>query len=427
MTRPPAATATPGSAPSVRETDPASLAAYLLSFDWPDRNAAVEDNLVAGGLPLWRQILRLLPEPAEPGRLLELGSPPFHMTLLTQRLRRHTVVPTAAAADDRPVYRQRVVSTAFGEDHTFECPCFDIERDDCPFPDDHFDAVMFCEVIEHLVENPVFALHEIHRVLKPGGVLVLSTPNAARSGNIMRLWLGANVFDQYHLGAPLRGTRHSREYTLGELTALVGACGFRIEVAAGRNLGQVQFTRKTRPLEPFFRLFAALGPGVHADHLFVRAVKAGAFRWAFPPDIFDQGHLVWYRSVRDHEIVMGRNDIPHTGPGWGPLEVGGGPPRRRVEGEAEAYLRAGEAPLSVVIDAAAGAAEAVVEIEAWEGEGERSRRAAVGHFACAPGSRSVHVTAVEPNVHPGTPLCIRVRSSAAIYVHRIALEPVRHL
>ena len=45
-----------------------------------------------------------------------------------------------------------------------------------PWPNDHFDAVFCTEGIEHL-ENHFSFLREIHRILKPGGLLVLTTPN----------------------------------------------------------------------------------------------------------------------------------------------------------------------------------------------------------------------------------------------------------
>ena len=46
------------------------------------------------------------------------------------------------------------------------------------FADETFDLVWCTEVIEHVV-NPAFTLGEINRVLKPGGKLLLSTPNSA--------------------------------------------------------------------------------------------------------------------------------------------------------------------------------------------------------------------------------------------------------
>lgn len=46
-----------------------------------------------------------------------------------------------------------------------------------PFADESFDCVTFQEVIEHL-EGAAQAVKEINRVLKPGGTLVLTTPNA---------------------------------------------------------------------------------------------------------------------------------------------------------------------------------------------------------------------------------------------------------
>ena len=51
-------------------------------------------------------------------------------------------------------------------------------NDPLPFADETFDLVWCTEVIEHVV-NPAFTLGELNRVLKPGGKLLLSTPNSA--------------------------------------------------------------------------------------------------------------------------------------------------------------------------------------------------------------------------------------------------------
>ncbi|MBC8162233.1 MAG: methyltransferase domain-containing protein [Roseiflexaceae bacterium] len=44
------------------------------------------------------------------------------------------------------------------------------------FPDQHFDVVMLQDTIEH-VPDPLALMKEIHRILRPGGGVVLSTPN----------------------------------------------------------------------------------------------------------------------------------------------------------------------------------------------------------------------------------------------------------
>ena len=67
-----------------------------------------------------------------------------------------------------------------------------------PFPDNAFNTVLFCDVIEHL-RQPVFALEEIARTLRHGGRLMLTTPNA---NSPFRLLKGARWFglaDHTHL------------------------------------------------------------------------------------------------------------------------------------------------------------------------------------------------------------------------------------
>lgn len=54
----------------------------------------------------------------------------------------------------------------------------DVKTDPIPFPDESFDMATCFEVIEH-VRYPKNLLTEIYRVLKPDGVLVISTPNIA--------------------------------------------------------------------------------------------------------------------------------------------------------------------------------------------------------------------------------------------------------
>lgn len=53
-----------------------------------------------------------------------------------------------------------------------------------PLPDEHFDGVICLSVLEYL-DDPNGAIRELHRLLKPGGQLLLTVPNAA---SIVRLY-----------------------------------------------------------------------------------------------------------------------------------------------------------------------------------------------------------------------------------------------
>lgn len=65
----------------------------------------------------------------------------------------------------------------------------DVDTEDLPFEDNQFDTVVFSEVMEHL-RFPQKALQDIARVLKPGGEMVGSVPNAFRLRNRWKFLCG---------------------------------------------------------------------------------------------------------------------------------------------------------------------------------------------------------------------------------------------
>ena len=112
-----------------------------------------------------------------------------------------------------------------------------IETDTFPFKDNFFDFVVFTEVLEHLPQAPLHALGEIYRVLKPGGRVIITTPNITRSINRAKMLLGKSV--TYPLSQLLENDgkgsniyhRHNREYTLTEVVDLLVHEHFSVETA----------------------------------------------------------------------------------------------------------------------------------------------------------------------------------------------------
>jgi 2-polyprenyl-3-methyl-5-hydroxy-6-metoxy-1,4-benzoquinol methylase len=88
----------------------------------------------------------------------------------------------------------------------------DLNRDPLPYPDATFDAITCTEVIEHL-EDFRAALREISRVLKPGGVFVVSTPNVLN----LRSRLRYLFFGFFNLYGPLRLGDDRQHSTYGHI------------------------------------------------------------------------------------------------------------------------------------------------------------------------------------------------------------------
>ncbi|KAA0072403.1 class I SAM-dependent methyltransferase [Rhodanobacter sp. T12-5] len=181
--------------------------------------------------------LGLAPEDSR-GKALEIGANPYFMTLLFRKFRpdlEFTLVNYFGGDTHEAV--QRVAFPGFDDDPQDIRLAYhnaNLELTTLPFETDSFDVVVFCEVLEHLTVDPLHAMLELKRVLKPGGRLILTTPNAARLENVSAFVEGRNIYDPYSKYGPYG--RHNREYTRHELSLLLAHCGFEVETFYTANV-----------------------------------------------------------------------------------------------------------------------------------------------------------------------------------------------
>jgi SAM-dependent methyltransferase len=179
-------------------------------------------------LPRLVRTMTLVPKPAGVRRALELGS----YMQMAPALHALCGYPEVCGADFGQLGRSVRKSVALaGGEFTCDIDVFDAERDRFPYPDAHFSLVLCCEMLEHLMRDPMHMMLEIRRILEPGGKLLLTTPNCAGLTCIANLLDGrdnAQVYSRYRRTKP-DDPPHVREYTAYEIAELMSAAGFKTE------------------------------------------------------------------------------------------------------------------------------------------------------------------------------------------------------
>lgn len=94
------------------------------------------------------------------------------------------------------------------------------------FQDDSFETVVSFETIEH-IENYQKFIQEIKRVLKPGGILVLSTPNQTATKQLL-----------------INNPFHIKEFNLGQFKALISSDFESVKFFGQRKINKLSFEQK---------------------------------------------------------------------------------------------------------------------------------------------------------------------------------------
>jgi SAM-dependent methyltransferase len=92
-----------------------------------------------------------------------------------------------------------------------EVPLLQFDLVECPLPDASVDTVILLNVLEH-IERDDLAVGQVHRILRPGGVMIIEVP------------AGEGLYDSYD-----KALLHWRRYRMSKLVRLLRSAGFTIE------------------------------------------------------------------------------------------------------------------------------------------------------------------------------------------------------
>jgi SAM-dependent methyltransferase len=403
----------------MRPDDLDRLKDELRHFSAELEEPGVRDELITTGLPRILATLEMIPESVRGGDFLELGSSPYFLSLCLRRLCTGTLRHGNYFGTDLKRGSDRLVHKLTGEELVFAYDAFNIETDTFPYADQSFDVVLFSELIEHMGVNPVRSLAEIHRVLRPQGLVIVTTPNALSLERFASFVRGERqMVDRY---SPLfgYGARHNREYHPRELRGLLEETGFSVEEMITRDLlTKSPFERLQRSIwKPLLRLYSDIG---RDEHIFMRARRGERFRWAFPDGLF--GNVQFYTLVKYPWMEMGINDSIQCAAGWYELErEDDGTELRRVQGdEGQGFLKT---PQNLVAfgaevrapgtanDPAAGFR--VVVWDRWLGRVDAKNVYVDAAFSAEPGGwKKIRVPLGERRPQPGDEVEVKIQPAA---------------
>jgi SAM-dependent methyltransferase len=98
-----------------------------------------------------------------------------------------------------------------------------------------FHVIIFCEVLEHLKVAPSEILRDFKRLLAPGGMIYLTTPNGMGYGVFLAYFEGRSPVTRYSRAdsaSHLENSVHVREHTMNELVSEFETAGLRIRYRA---------------------------------------------------------------------------------------------------------------------------------------------------------------------------------------------------
>jgi len=152
---------------------------------------------------------RLIPPVLRKGRLLDIGSGATPLFVLTTEF-------SEKVGLDKVVRSECCIL-----DSNIKLVHCELEQENpLPFEDEYFDVVTMLAVLEHIEPRQLARLlGEIHRIIKPGGMFIITTP-AIWTDRLLRLMA------KYGLVSPIEIEEHKEAYSHAKILTLLRAASF---------------------------------------------------------------------------------------------------------------------------------------------------------------------------------------------------------
>ena len=202
-----------------------------MSFDYDSVAGDYQYRALNSGHPMqrfWhrgklRMIDRLIrPYVGAGSRLLEIGCGAGNLRLQASV---HGSYPVALDLSMQALtfVRSRLEEATSGAESPIAYACTQAVGESLPFTPGSFDCVLMSEVIEHL-EAPEISICEAVRVLRPGGRLLITTPNYRSFWPLME-WL----VDRLNMAPKMAGEQHISRFHPDALETLLARSGLRLD------------------------------------------------------------------------------------------------------------------------------------------------------------------------------------------------------
>ncbi|HEX8650898.1 MAG TPA: methyltransferase domain-containing protein [Pyrinomonadaceae bacterium] len=191
--------------------------------------------------------------PASHARLLDVGCFNGYLSLLFKQLGYDVVGTDACELEDRQaVFAKAGIEFMYANLNELE-----------PFAQPTikpFDIIIIAQVIEHILNHPLGLLRSLMQIMRPGGIMILTTPNPVTVMGALRVLTGRSSLwgtNDFILEPKINAGRiitkadiHYREYTDAELRYMINGAGLQVEHHRYLSLGE---SKTQPPLKKFIK------------------------------------------------------------------------------------------------------------------------------------------------------------------------------